>query len=186
MLTHVLVVRLNTGLIDSRICLAWKSFAGTKKRRYTGQRPGTERASRPTYKPLVDRGFCFPHRFKWDFRVRASEGPFKILVFDALRGKRVDFLLGGPSRRRPVLRRPSPKAALPCGAPPRPARAMSGFGRLGIYTWSPEESSGLIFMIFPDMTCMKKVYIDKQASVHFPAARNVLAKGRSRKFSTIL
>ena len=37
-----------------------KNHTETKKRRYTGQQPGTESGHRPTDKPWVNRGFCSP------------------------------------------------------------------------------------------------------------------------------
>ena len=76
--------------------------------------------------PPVNRLSCSSiglHRISF---VRASGGSFKTVVYDAPGGTRDGFLLGEPTRLRPVLPHRCP-AAPPCAAPPRPARGMSGF-----------------------------------------------------------
>ena len=70
--------------------------------------------------PQVNRGStarCAPVGLSRIFFVRASEGAFRTTVFDALRGKRGGCVLGGPTRRRPLLPGPAP--------PRRPALGRS-------------------------------------------------------------
>ena len=76
--------------------------------------------------PRVNRGLCSSIGLHRNSCVRASGESFKRVVFDPLGGKRVGRLLGGPTRRRPVLPGPAP----PRRAPPRPDPPVvcPGFG----------------------------------------------------------
>ena len=64
----------------------------------------------------------FPHRFAWDsfFVVfRASGESLRTVIFHGLGGKRGGYLLGEPTRRRPILPRPAlpRRPAVRCAAP---------------------------------------------------------------------
>ena len=104
----------------SRTCLARKGLAKTRRRRSTGQPPGTKSGRRIADKLRVNRGLCSSIGLHWISFVRVSEESFRTVVFDALGGKRVGCSLGEPTRRRPVLPGPVRPAAPPCAAPPQP------------------------------------------------------------------
>ena len=112
--------------------------------------------------PVVNRGFCSRIGLHRISLVRASGETFRRRVFDALEGTRDACLLGEQFCRRPVLPDPAPP---PRRAPrPDPPVVCPGFG----FDKFIERFS----IAFPDMPCMKRVYKDKKASVHWSAARN--------------
>ena len=57
----------------------------------------------PCRQPLVIRTLCSLSGLNRVSLVRAVEQTFRTVVFDALGGKKVGYLLGRPTRRRPVL-----------------------------------------------------------------------------------
>ena len=113
-----------------------KGLQTLKRRRSTGQQPGTQSASRPAFKPLINRGsttgqplISFLRRFK--IRIR-------LFVLPKRRSGQCSRFAGGqegglfpgwidPTATRPTLPRP---ASLPRRAPPRPDRPVvcPGFG----------------------------------------------------------
>ena len=96
-----------------------KGLHATKRRRSTGQQPGTKSARGPSDEPLVSRSLCSPiglHRISF---VRVSGESLRTVFFDALGVKRVGLSPGRPS---PSASRPAPPcpAPPPRSAPPRP------------------------------------------------------------------
>ena len=69
---------------------------------------------------------------------------------------KIDCILGGSARGRPVLSSPAPPSRpAVCRLRHDPPIVFPSFG----------------FDKFPDMPCMKRVYTDKKASFHWSAAR---------------
>ena len=91
-------------------------FTKTKRRRYTGQQPGTKSARSPANQLLTNRGstagqplISFLHWFKWGVFCSCFQRDVQDIVLDSLEGERECCLLAGSTGRHPVL--PSP--ALP-------------------------------------------------------------------------
>ena len=108
----------------------------TKRCRYTGQQPGTKSASRPTDKPLVNRGSTagFVPSVYSGFSLLLAKGRSGQLSMTPWEPKGTVGLWA----TRPVgiqfcqaLLRP---AATPCAAPTRTARGMCGFWTQQIYS----------------------------------------------------
>ena len=158
----------------SRPCLACRRFTVTKRRRSTGQQPGTKGASRPADKPLVKRGFCSPIGLHRISLVRASEESFGTgaKMPWTVRGTVASWAMrsvGVPS----CLARPAPP---PRRAPPRRDTPMvcSSFGShklvmscIGYYVVHgvllPCRMHGSS-ALFPNVPCMNCK--NKQASIH--------------------
>ena len=77
--------------------------------------------------PRFNRWFCSPVGLHGNSCFRACRKTPRRVVYECLEGKRVGFILVGPTRRGPVLPVPPSPAAPPCAAPRRPARGMSRF-----------------------------------------------------------
>ena len=167
-------------------------MAKTKRRRSTGQQPGTKRASRPTVKPVVNRGsnagfvpppvsigiplFVFAQGHPvisllvWETEVpsmqssssssqttpslvRASGETLKRRFCQSLEVTRDLCFMAEQTYWHAIL--------------PDPARPLRRAPRRD----PPVVCLGLGFDRFRDMPCMKRVYRDKKASVHWSAAR---------------
>ena len=84
-----------------------KEFTETKKRRSTGQQPGTKSASHFAEKPRINRlstgDIVLALGLNRISLVRASGKTFKRLAFDALKGTRDACFLGEMFSRRPAF-----------------------------------------------------------------------------------
>ena len=98
----------------------WILQIRTNRHRYIGQQPGTKRVYHPAHKPAVNRGFCPPVDFKYEFDYSC----FRRNVQDSS----VRYSGGHEGQISPGRTGPSTSLpARPCAAPPRPACGMSGF-----------------------------------------------------------
>ena len=114
----------------SRTCLARKGFTKTKRRRSTGQQPGTKSARGLADKPRINRSSTADfvpafglHRISL---VRASGETFRRRVFDALEGTGVPCFLGEQFCWHAVLHNPAPPPR--CAPRPDPPVVCPGFG----------------------------------------------------------
>ena len=117
----------------------------------------TKGGCRPSYKPLVNRGYRSSVDLHRNSLVRASEESFRIrtVVFDALEIARVGYLLGEPTRRRPVLPGPAPPCCLAvrCPALTRPWYVRALGTKAIMYSFSNDGVSYLM-----EFACSEQIY----------------------------
>ena len=123
-----------------------KRFTETKRRRSTGQQPGTKSASRPAVKPRFNRGFRSSIALHRISLVGAS-WEMRRCVFDAFGGTREVCFLGEEFCWHPVLPDPAPplRRALRPDAPV--VCSAFGFDKLFVSGLSVDERAHLVFRV---------------------------------------